>query len=312
MPAAQQFSGLKVPLGVAALPRERYSVTSDVLSYRRCGRLYGFEAERGYIPSQPTQRFVGTIIHQVLDRAHSHYMGKINPQTKGTFPTDADISDYFTQVESSLRAHGVRAVSPTIRDYALTIVTAFNRVEGPGLYPLVRDTEHRLQSERGSYLLYGVVDVLAGSTTGGGPQDIEIWDYKGTKAPKPGSKEGARILQDYEFQMQVYSELYRLRNGKSPTRAVIYFVGEFGLKPTPNSRPPRAMLDVNLSSAKSQVALGEFDKTVDDIRNARTSNKWLPPAGGSKWAGKETCDLCDVRWSCPIMGGAYKVNPRYP
>jgi hypothetical protein len=312
MSAAQQFKALKVAGGVSALPRERYSVTSDVLSYRRCGRLYGFESERGFIPSQPTQRFVGTIIHQVLDRAHSHYGGRLDPKTKGTVPSDAEIEEYFTEVESSLRAHGIRAVNPTVRNYALTIVGAFNRIEGPTLYPLVKDTEHRLQSERGNYLLYGVVDVLAGSTTGGGPHDVEIWDYKGTKAPKPGSKQGARLLKDYEFQMQVYSELYRLRNGQTPTRAIVYFVGELGGKLPPKSRPSRAVLEVTLSASKSAVALKEFDATVGDIRQASASNQWLAPPGGSSWAGKETCDLCDVRWSCPVMGASYRTNPRYP
>ena len=312
MAAAQRFSGLKVPKPTPVANRERYSVTSDVLSFRRCGRLYGFEAERGYIPSQPTQRFVGTIIHQVLDRAHSHYMGKVDISTKGTIPSDADIEGYFTQVETALRAHGIRAVSPNVRDYALTIVSTFNRLEGASLYPLVKDTEHRLQSERADYLLYGVVDVLTGSTAGGGPNDVEIWDYKGTKAPKPGSKHGGRVLQDYEFQMQVYSELYRLRNGQPPSRAVIYFVGELGSKPPPTTRPSAALLDVKLSPLSSQKALNEFDKTVQEIRTSSATNQWLPPKLGSKWAGKETCDLCDVPWSCPIMGAAYASNPRYP
>lgn len=311
-PPASRFSSLKVGPPVPSVNRERFSVTSDVLSYRRCGRLYGFEADRGYIASQPTQRFVGTIIHQVLDRAHSHYLGKIDPKTKGTVPTDAEIASYFTEVETALRAHGVRAIAPSVRSHALEIVTAFNRVEGPALYPLVKDTEHRLQAERHQYLLYGIVDVLTGSTSGGGKDDVEIWDYKGTKAPEASTKQGARVLKDYEFQMQVYSELYRIRNGKAPARAVIYFVGEFGGKQPPTSRPANAVLDVALSPAKSQIALKEFDQTVQDIQQARLTNTWHAPPQGAKWAGKETCDLCDVRWSCPVMGPTYVMNPRYP
>lgn len=311
-PPASRYSSLKVAPGLATQSRERFSVTSDVLSFRRCGRLYGFEADRGYIASQPTQRFVGTVIHQVLDRAHSHYSGKIDPKTKGTIPTDAEIASYFVDVESALRAHGVRAIAPSVRDYALEIVTAFNRVEGPSLYPLVKDTEHRLQAERTKYLLYGVVDVLAGSTAGGKKEDVEIWDYKGTKAPKPSTKQGARVLKDYEFQMQVYSELYRVRNGKAPTRAIVYFVGELRGKTPPKARPPNAVLDVPLSVAKSTVALQEFDKTVQEIQHSRTTNKWPTPPQGASWAGKETCDLCDVRWSCPVMGPNYSASPRYP
>ncbi len=308
----QQFQGINVPPQGGLQVRERYSVTGDILSYRRCGRLYGFTAVRGYVPSQPTQEFVGTVIHQVLDRAHSHFMGRINQASRGTIPTDQEIEGFFNEVETALIAHGVRAVSPLVRANVLGIVQTFNRVEGPTLYPLVMDTEHRLQSEHPNYIMHGVVDVLTTSPGSSDPNDREIWDYKGHKRPDPTKPSGASRLADYEFQMRVYADLYRIRNGRLPRRAVIYFVGEMGGKPPPSSRPSSAVMEVDLAQSKISTALSVFDSTVQQIQTSAAQNAWNPPPNGMQSAGKETCDLCDVRWSCPVEGPRYRSTPRYP
>ena len=303
------FEGLTVPSQIEAPTRKRYSVTADVLSYRLCRRQYCFNAHRGYIPSQPTQQFVGTIIHQVLDRAHSHFMGKVDESTKGSFPTDKDIEGYFIEVENALLAHGIRAISPQTRNHTLGLIQSFNTIEGPVLYPRIVDTEHRLQAERRDYVLNGVVDVLASSDA---PQDLggmEIWDYKGTRKPKSNTPSGATRLRDYMFQMQVYSELYNQRNGKYPKRAVIYFIGELANLDGQGTRPKNALMQADLEPEKIQEALREFDLTVTSIQDSMTRNDWTPPGDG---AGKETCDLCDVRWSCTTMGAQYRANPRYP
>ena len=303
----EEFEGLEVPDRLDAQTRKRYSVTADVLSFRLCPRQYCFNAHRGYVPSQPTQQFVGTIIHQVLDRAHSHYMGKVDRTTKGSIPADEEITEYFTEVESALLAHGIRAISPQTRNHTLGLIQSFNRIEGPVLYHRIIDTEHRLQSERNNYLLYGIVDVLASSESSPGSSDTEIWDYKGSRKPKSNSPAGVTRLQDYEFQMQVYSELYHQRNGKYPKRAVIYFIGDLAGHVT--ARPEDAMLTVDLDQLRIQNALDEFDLTVRRIQESITNNNWTPPVEG---AGKETCDLCDVRWSCPSLGHQYREHPRYP
>jgi hypothetical protein len=308
----ESFKNVKVMRVVDDAARPRYSVTSDVLSFRRCARLYGFQSNRGYAPSQPTQEFVGIMIHQVLDRAHSHYMGRVDQSTRGSLPSDSDIERYFDEVEGALKSHGVRAVRPEVRTYALRILKVFNRVEGPDLYPRVRDTEHRLQSERPRYLLYGVVDVLASSSESNSPDEMEIWDYKATQRPDPKTKDGAARLMDYEFQMQVYADLYNLRNSRYPRRALVYFVGELKGQPSPSARPKGAILEILLEPAKIKSALNEFDKTIAEIEEADEKNEWRPPAGGVLHVGKETCDLCDVRWSCPEMGSEYRKTPRYP
>jgi len=287
----------------AAKIKRAYSVTADVLSYKRCPRLYASQAERGFSPAQPSQRYVGTVIHQVLDRAHLHYSGRINALTANQIPTDNDIEMYFNQVDSALRAHGVRPFNNELASYVLSLLKRFNRIEGADLYPRVKDTEHKLQSDRGEYILHGVVDVLVSSA----PSDInsvEIWDYKGSKRPKEDTKFGKTILEDYTFQMLVYASLFKLRNGFYPVKGVIYFLGELAGN-TVNSRPASAILEVSLNEERMVEALRNFDNTVNDIESSRVNNSWLPPKDGHETAGIETCAACDIRSSCPIEVKSY-------
>src|SRR6185437_14560035 len=50
-------------------PRVRsYSITADILSFRRCKRQYGFFGVRGFNSATSTQRYFGTLVHDVLDQ----------------------------------------------------------------------------------------------------------------------------------------------------------------------------------------------------------------------------------------------------
>ena len=253
----------------------------------------------------PNQIFIGTIIHEVLDRAHGHFAGKRDPSTKGNIPSDENIKDYFGEVGNALRSQGMR-VPGQVKEFALKILKSFNRIEGPSLYPRVIDTEHRLQAERQDYILYGVVDVLLSGGDKNGNEQKEIWDYKGTKRPKNDTA-GKKRMEDYVFQMQVYANLYKLRNLEYPSKAFIYFVGE--LQEEPKVRPQDALLEIDLEEEKIARALSAFDSTVDEINVSRESQNWPPAENGSESAGKETCVICDLRWNCPAERS--KHQPRY-
>lgn len=166
----QHFQSLKLPYTTPAQSRRRYSVTADILAYQQCSIQYGAFAARRYEPALVVQLFYGTIIHQVLDRAHAHFRGELGvPQ--GTLPADGDIENYFAEVENALVARRIRAVQ-NARDQALKILKRFNSLEGPQLYPRIIDTECRLQADQGQYILHGNVDVLADSN--GGDNGVEI------------------------------------------------------------------------------------------------------------------------------------------
>ena len=297
----EAFSTIQVPPTPATAVRPRFSLTSDILSYRRCSKQYRYFGNDGFVPAQATQIFYGTIIHQVLDRCHRHFGGVMGHAAE-TMPTDAEVESYFGEVQNALRSHGVRPASPDVAAKALRVLQLFNRIEGPTLYPLIRDTEFRLESERDQYVLRGVVDVLARSRNDpNDPAQMEIWDYKGTKRPNLGSDD----MRDYVWQMCVYAELYRVRSGHYPARAILYFLNELDQDPVPNTRPLPAVHEVTFTAAMIQQALAGFDTTALDIIACRGTNTWPLPGAAPQ---KETCDICDLRWNCTRPNPPYTVR----
>jgi putative RecB family exonuclease len=275
------------------------SLTSDIISFRRCRRQYGYFGNDGFVPAQAVQIFYGTVIHQVLDRCHRHYSGLLGHQP-GTFPTDADIDAYFNEVQSALLAHGVRPAGPHIAGQAVELLKTFNRVEGPQLYPRVRDTEYRLEAEQNNYVLRGVVDVLASGNT----NEVEIWDYKGTNHPNLSDAS----LQDYVWQMCVYAELYRVKAGRYPARAILYFLNELRVRAGDapiTTRPIRAVYQVVFTPQLIQQALQQFDQTAQEIIACKTAQQWPAPATPPDLG---TCDICDIRWNCSGTAQQYLLR----
>ena len=268
--------------------KRQYSITSDVLSYQLCPTQYALYRIRKYEASMTNQMFYGTIIHQVLDRAHMHFKGVLDSSKKGTLPTDDEIDQYFNEVDSALKARRISAGTP-IKHQALEVIKRFNRIEGPSLYPRVKNTECRLQADKGDYILNGNVDVLAVSPTD--PNAVEIWDYKGSYSLAAGDPR----LKQYRYQMQVYAELYRRRTGVMPQRAVIYFLNTLSGEVVPKSRPRNAVVEVPINSDTVDMAIDNFSGTVGEIEESRANGIWKQP---NEQPPAETCNICDLRWSC--------------
>ena len=295
----QHFSSLSLANAAPAPTRRRYSVTSDILAFQQCSIQYGAYAVRRYEPALVVQLFYGTVIHQVLDRAHMHYGGQLGVP-KGTMPTETDIERYFDEVENALKARRIRAVR-NVRDQALRVLQRFNTLEGPSLYPRIVDTECLLQSEEPGYILHGNVDVVANAENDD-TEGVEIWDYKGTTRPSLGDP----AYQRHVFQLQVYADLFRRKTGKVPTKAILYFLNELAPGPKPKRRPVDALLEVALNPAAVQKALAAFGKTVQDIEFCRLSRKWPDP---NEDPGEATCDACDLRWNCAATSALGRNYP---
>ena len=281
---------------VQTLPR--LSLTGDIVSHRKCPRQYGFFSVKGFVPAHTVQIFYGTIIHEVLDRTHHHFQGYDDPKTKGKIPTNQDIKNYFEEVDNALKAHGIRAINTDLKEKALQTLIMFNQIEGPNLYPLVVDTEHRVRGTRESvgYIMEGVVDVLVGSDSNiekgfSDPSKLEIWDYKGQKSPKNETD-----IDSYKYQMQVYCALFRIRNGCLPKAAKLYFLNE--LQTGITERPKNAILEVKISEKEINKALSEFDNTAGNIIHDAENERWNPPSALRAKEMQDTCTICDIRWSC--------------
>lgn len=309
----QNFQSVAIPPHNPSAARPRFSLTSDIIGFRHCSRQYGYFSHNGFVPAHAAQTFYGQVIHQVLDRCHRHFSGLIHGVTAGSMPTDAEVEAYFNEVQTALRAHGVRPASTQMATQALHVIQAFNRVEGPTLYPRVLDTEYRLEADQQNYVLRGVVDVLAGSAVG----EREIWDYKGSEMPPLGSDR----MRDYEWQMSVYAHLYQVKSGSYPTHAVLYFLNELKTPtgaPEPTKRPLRAVHTVDFkrdgvepdgTPTLVHQGLQAFGQTVQDILSCKSAQQWPHPMGHNI-PDDRSCNICDIRWSCPSRAGQYP--PRYP
>jgi hypothetical protein len=295
----QNFQSLQVEFTPPAQSRRRYSVTADILAYQQCSLQYAAFAVRRYEPALVVQLFYGTVIHQVLDKAHAHYRGELGVPA-GTLPTDADIDNYFTQVENALIARRIRAVQ-SVREQAKNILKRFNSLEGPTLYPRIIDTECRLQADQGQFILHGNVDVLAASNVGGSSA-VEIWDYKGANKPSVGDPD----YQRYVFQMQVYADLYRQKVGTAPSKAILYFLNELAGHPQLTARPVNALLEVNLDPSAVQQALQSFGQTVQQIEGCRATRIWPNPSIAPP---EKTCSACDLRWNCIAASSFGRTYP---
>lgn len=308
----RRYQNLRISLISNVGMKKKYSVTADILSFQLCKRQYGFFAVREYQPAHVVQIWFGTIIHQVLDKLHLHYSGLLDPQTINQIPSDNDVESYFNDVEESLRARGIRAINPDVRNTALKVLKIFNRIEGSNLYPNVVDTECSLQTVQGNYVLHGVVDVLKDVSVGRNIQNydpVEIWDYKGSKFPDISRQDGRKKLERYTFQMLAYAELYRLKKGKYPLKGVLYFMNELNIDPEPKTRPTQAVYEIDFRNPfniqRISQAMHSFSQVVTDIEQCIQSNIWDPP---QQMPDKETCDICDLRWNCPTVN--YPM--RYP
>lgn len=261
--------------------KRRYSITGDVLAYRRCKRQYGYYNELDFAPNHVTQLFFGRVVHETLDRAHRHYAGEVEDAETGSIPTDEEIATYFQEVAEALKARNIYPMSQEAEETALSYIQRFNRKEGERLYPRVVDTEHRLQSNREDFVLEGVVDVLAGDDIDG----YEIWDYKAGQRP-----DGDRELNDYQAQLNTYAELYRYQQGEYPERGVIYFLGE--------ENREDAVFELSFREGSVESSLSAFEDTVKAIEQDREDGDWfeITPADAPS---EGTCTECDLRWNCP-------------
>lgn len=286
---ATVFRAMRILPAADPALRKEYSITSDVLAFRRCSRQYGHFAVHGFVPAQATQLYFGVVIHEVLDRLHRQFSGVAEGKPAG-LPNETDVKEYFIAVTEALRARGVRPYSRRAEQSALEYLQRFNADWGPTLYPLVIDTERKLKADKTNYVLTGVVDVLA-RPVGGGLTQTEIWDYKGSHRVGDGTPE----MESYLFQMRVYAELFRRREGTFPSKAMLCFIAE--------SDPARMFVDVPFDAVSVGAAMDVFDKTVDEIERRRRADDWSPPAIPPS---RETCAACDIRWDCTAVAGQFK------
>jgi DNA helicase-2/ATP-dependent DNA helicase PcrA len=301
------LSGWSVPAVTEEIRVRKYSTTGDILAFKRCRRQYGYFGVRGFSSATATQRYFGTLVHDVLDRINRDY--RLCPR----LPNSERVREMVDEAHERLIRSGVRPYNSTLqREQATKLISRFVMLIGPHFFPHVTQTEYRLEralrTPAGSdYVLHGVVDVLSGAVShalelrsGTRPEDVEIWDYKSGHMPQKSSLE----LCTYEYQMRVYAELYRQQTGAYLARCAIVFVGELG----DDARWDAANLDfrrfpdlvhtLHPDPGHIATAMRDFHEAVEAIETERLkpySQQWQAP---DHPVDKPTCEACELRYNC--------------
>lgn len=293
----------------------KYSTTGDILAFKRCRRQYGMFGVRRFAPSSDTQAYFGTLAHDVLDAVNREY------RATGRVPVEADILVMIEQAHDRLWRSGVRPYNAKWqRDRVALLITRFVELVGDKFFKHVQETEYQLEramkTPKGkSYVLTGVVDVLAGAVCEDlelpfptHHDDVEIWDYKsGSRPPK-----GDQTLEDYVFQMRMYAHIYELRTGKPPARCVLVFLGEladndsFKAAKGQASRFPGLFYPVHPDPSRMHEVETDFHDTVEAIEDERAkpySLQWAAPLAP---VDEQTCVACDLNCNC----GAYPAGQK--
>ena len=179
-----------------------YSLTGDLLSYKRCALQYRYYNASALPPSRPVQMWYGEFIHGVLEAAFRIWRGAAGalafPWPYTAIPDDArpeappnglaahDLRVFAWPIEEALMFEGKRARSRRARMAAYRRAEAAVNQLGPHLFPLIADAEQKVLGSRlippltagregrsNRYALRGVIDVLTNvELAGAGPENI--------------------------------------------------------------------------------------------------------------------------------------------
>lgn len=230
------------------------SYTGDLLAHRRCPRAWAYEKYARFLPYEQAQAMEGRLVHHAMEWMTQQY-----DSTTDRYVTEAELRVQLLQHYRVLWARGIKTgfwtkdqivtrvlgnlfpsgnIHPTVKaaiagakhtEYELRTVKKIYKSEFAGkeklvltgVLDLVLQSQHPL-----TYLRtweWHDIDKLGGVVTEiktiSSPNDLEVWDYKGTRA-------GTTHETDYVIQLLTYAGLYCERTGILPARCVLFYVNE--------------------------------------------------------------------------------------
>lgn len=227
-----------------------YSLTGDILSFRRCGLQYRYLNGSALPPSRPVQMWFGEFIHLVMEMAIKNYQDG----TYGPLPWGDEVIDGISNtIIARLATEGKTPRSRRLETAAKARVKVSINDLGPILFPLVSTPEIPLSATRAMprpsrhraeyYEVTGRIDVITNIQMNtfrvGENQLVDlirhflthreetpfevIVDYKGMRRPPTNSQD----WQLYEWQLQTYAWIRQKQPGALPVRAgLVIFVNE--------------------------------------------------------------------------------------
>lgn len=321
------------------------SYTGDLLAHRRCPRSWCYEKYAGFYPYEQVQAMEGRLIHHAMEwLARQYREAKKHPSapelrdqleryfrvlwSRGFRTAFSNKKDTLDRVEGNLFPRG--KLDPTVK----------SAVEG-ALHTEyeIRAVKKLIEADffgKSRMLLTGIIDIvvqqqsplmyhrswkwtslthLEGEVTSMSVQantnDLEIWDYKGTRAETP-------YKTDYVRQLLTYAALYRERTGSLPSRCVLFFINE----------PPTSAERLVVVPIDERIVERSLKWTIEQVRQLRKTTLLFerdPCAvqGGSlhlsaKQTGQRTdeelkkqCTACGFRFDCTEYR-TYLGKPNHP
>jgi DNA helicase-2/ATP-dependent DNA helicase PcrA len=307
------------------------SFTGDILAHRRCPRSWVFEKHSGFQPYEQVQAMEGRLIHHAMEWMARRY------RELRRHATGEELTQQIQRHFRVLWARGIRTAFTSKKDTVERVLgnifpggkihpTVKAAIEGAvhseyelrTVKKLVREDFHG----KSRMLLTGILDLVVqeespltyprtwrwtdDAALEGEPAaiaeradvgDIEIWDYKGSRA-------STKYLDDYVLQMLTYAALYQEKTGTLVKRCVLFFINETErTKQLLAVEVDQAIVDRALSWAKDQVRL--LRQTALDFRAGPTNiaggalDLRLKPIG-KRVVGdlKQQCTACGFRFDC--------------
>jgi hypothetical protein len=314
------------------------SYTGDLLAHRRCARAWAYEKRAGFQPYEVVQAMEGRLVHHAMEwltRQYQDTMGRRRHVTdeelrrqldrhfkvlwaRGIRTTFESKQDTLTRVIENLFPRGqidsvVKAVveGAVHTEYELRAVkkvlpadaTDFagkSRILLTGILDLVVQQLEPLTYDR--TWSWDCVEKLEGHpeerSLAAAPGEVEIWDYKATRASSP-------FCTDYVRQLLTYAALYRDRTGELPARCVLFFINE----PPDRSRRLLAIdvsetiVDAALDWTYQQVKLlratdAAFEDNPGGVEGGELARRNKPAGHRLTAETKQQCTACSFRFDC--------------
>lgn len=324
------------------------SYTGDLLAHRRCRRAWAFEKRVGFQPYEAVQAMEGRLIHHAMQWLTRQYRDVYHGRRHATAAEAKVQLEHYFRV---LWARGIRTrfvsrdetlvrvmdnlfpkgkMDPIVRaviegaqhsEYELRAVKKVlpadfagkSRILLTGILDLVVQQQQSLAYQR-AWIWDSIPEMRGGvgkKETLAQPGDVEVWDYKGTRAK-------SAFVPDYVRQVLTYANLYRDRVGSLPTRCVIFFVNEApgpdrllsipvieevveaSLKWTQEQVKMLQQTALVLERAPDKVEAGELELSAQPIGQRLTSET------------TQQCTACELRFRCEEYRAYLKADPSHP
>ena len=230
------------------------SYTGDLLAHRRCPRAWAYEKHAQFRPYEQAQAMEGRLVHHAMEWLTQEF----DPAT-GVHASKAALETQLQHYFRVLWARGLRTefhskqatidrvvdnlfpggpIHPTVQkavegarhtEYELRTVKKLVRADFSGKSRMVLTGVLDLVLQSQSPLSYPcqwvwddreqLVGHVEDRVVTSRQDDLEVWDYKGTRA-------STSHIRDYVIQLLTYAGLYGERAGSLPARCVLFFVNE--------------------------------------------------------------------------------------